>query len=60
MAHGFPGRWDIQEDSVSHMDHTEATAAYILGVHSHPLAHPMLLELLPGLVCPLLVELYRV
>lgn len=60
MAHGLPRRRDVQENSICHVAHAKAAAAHVLVAHGHPAAHSMLLELLPSLLCPLLVELHCV
>lgn len=60
MTHSLPRRWDVQENSICHMAHTKAASAHVLVAHRHPAAHSMLLELLPSLLCPLLVELHCV
>lgn len=60
MAHSLPRGRDVQEDGVGYVAHAKATAAHVLVAHGHPAAHTVLLELLPCLLCPLLVELHRV
>lgn len=60
VAHSLPRGWDVQEDGIRHVAHAEAASAHVLIAHSHPAAHAVLLELLPRLLRPLLVELHRV